>query len=87
MSGWAELENFLTTDPRDVGCDEALRLLHVYVDLVVQDGSEEAARHYPQVAAHLLACGPCREDFEGLLLAVRAAGTTDTDRNAHPRQP
>jgi hypothetical protein len=71
MSGRAELERFLTTDPRDVGCDEALRLLHVYVEVVLDDGSEQAARRYPEVAAHLLACGPCGEDFDGLLIAVR----------------
>jgi hypothetical protein len=26
---------------------------------------------YPQVAAHLLACGPCAEDLAGLLAAMR----------------
>jgi hypothetical protein len=26
----------------------------------------------PGVAAHLLACGPCAEDYEGLLAAARA---------------
>jgi hypothetical protein len=80
LSGWAELEHFLTTDPRDVGCEEALRLLHVYVDLVVDDSSGVAARRYPGIAAHLQACGPCGEDFEGLLLAVRTAGTIETER-------
>lgn len=84
MSGRTELEQFLATDPRDVGCDEALRLLHVYVDLVLDDGSEEAARCYPGVAAHLLACGPCGQDFDGLLIAVRTAGTTETDRDTRP---
>ena len=32
----------------------------------------EAARRFPGVAAHLLACDPCAEDFDGLLLAVQA---------------
>jgi len=74
MSGWDELERFLRTDPRDVGCDQALAVLHVYVEVVHDDGAEEADRRYPGVAAHLRACGPCDEDFEGLLLAVRTAG-------------
>jgi hypothetical protein len=26
---------------------------------------------YPGIAAHLLACGPCGEDFEGLLTVLR----------------
>ncbi len=73
MTGWDELDRFLRTDPRDVGCDQALRILHVYVELVLDDESgAEAARRFPGVAAHLLSCGPCTEDFEGLLLAARA---------------
>jgi hypothetical protein len=68
MSDLERLDRFLRTDPRDVGCDEALAILHVYVELVAT--GEDAARRYPGVAAHLLACGPCSEDFAGLLLAV-----------------
>lgn len=68
MSDWSELDAFLTTDPADVGCDEAMRILHIYVDLVV--GGEDAASRYPGVASHLSQCGPCSEDFEGLLALV-----------------
>jgi hypothetical protein len=68
MSDLERLERFLRTDPRDVGCDEAMAVLHLYVDVVAV--GEDAARRYPGVAAHLLACGPCSEDFAGLLLAV-----------------
>ncbi|KUN00605.1 hypothetical protein AQI95_34435 [Streptomyces yokosukanensis] len=64
----ASLERFLNTDPRDVGCDEALRLLHVYADLKAAGGDPE--RHWPGVSAHLLSCGPCDEDYHGLLAAV-----------------
>ena len=72
MNGWSALERFLQTDPRDVGCDQVVRILHVYVELVLDDESgAEAARRYPGVAAHLLSCGPCAEDYQGLLLAVR----------------
>jgi hypothetical protein len=68
MSDWSELDAFLTTDPADVGCDEAMRVLHIYVDLMVS-GADAAAR-YPGVASHLRQCGPCSEDFEGLLALV-----------------
>lgn len=72
MTGWDELDRFLRTDPRDVGCEQALRILHVYVELVLDDESGgQARRWYPGVAAHLLDCGPCAEDFQGLLLAAR----------------
>jgi hypothetical protein len=68
MSDSGALEKFLRTDPRDVGCDQAMAVLHIYVDLTA--AGDDAASRYPGVAAHLLACGPCGEDFAGLLLAV-----------------
>jgi hypothetical protein len=74
MNGWSALDNFLHTDPQDVGCAEAMDILHVYVDLAATDATE-AQRRYPGVAAHLRACGPCEEDFEGLLNAVRDAAS------------
>ncbi|WP_396903872.1 hypothetical protein [Mycolicibacterium phlei] len=66
MTDWTRLQRFLTTDPRDVGCGEAMAVLHIYVDLP----ADERARRYPGVLAHLLACGPCADDFDGLLAAV-----------------
>ena len=68
MSEWERLDRFLRTDPRDVGCDEAVAVLHIYADLIV--AGEDAAGRYPGVAAHLAACGPCAEDLTGLLAAV-----------------
>ena len=68
MSDLDRLERFLRTDPRDIGCDEAMAALHVYVNLTA--AGVDAAERYPGVAAHLAACGPCSEDFAGLLLAV-----------------
>ena len=68
MNGWPELDRFLRTDPRDVGCAEATEVLHVYVDLVASGAPAE--QRYPGIAAHLRADGPCGEDFEALLAAV-----------------
>jgi hypothetical protein len=67
-NGWAELDRFLRTDPADVGCERAMEMLHIYVDLVETGG--DPPRRYPGIAAHLAACGPCGEDFHGLLAAV-----------------
>jgi len=67
MNGWSALDRFLGTDPRDVGCAEAMELLHVYAELAAAGGPVE--ERYP--AVHLRACGPCGDDFEGLLAAVR----------------
>ena len=68
MSGWRELDDFLRTDPSDVGCAEAMAMLHVFAELVA---AGEAERRYSGIAAHLHACGPCGEDFDALLTAVR----------------
>lgn len=68
MNELDRLEKFLRTDPLDVGCEDALAVLPRYVDLIA--AGEDAAALYPGVAAHLLACGPCAQDFAGLLLAV-----------------
>lgn len=74
MKKWTEFERFLQTDPRDVGCGRAMEVLHVYVELVAAEADRATAeRRYPGVAAHLLACGPCNDDFDGLLAAVRGS--------------
>ena len=64
------LVRFLATDPVDVGCDEALRLLHIYVDLI--GAGEDPEGRLPGLAAHFRACGPCAEDLDGLLASARA---------------
>lgn len=69
MNGWQALDRFLRTDPRDVGCAEAMDMLHVYAELVA--AGVDAEQRYPGIAAHLQACGPCGEDYQGLLAAVR----------------
>ena len=69
MNGWSELDRFLRTNPRDVGCAQAMEMLHVYAELLA--AGEPAAERYPGIAAHLDACGPCGEDFEGMLAALR----------------
>ena len=71
MNGWSALDRFLRTDPQDVGCAQAMDMLHIYAELVA--AGEPADERYPGIAAHLRACGPCGEDFEGLLAALRRA--------------
>ncbi len=68
MDGRAELDRFLRTDPRDVGCAQAMEMLHLYAEL--RASGVRAEEQYPGIAVHLRACGPCGEDFEGLLAAL-----------------
>jgi hypothetical protein len=69
MTGWwRSLERLLAADPRDVGCDGAIAVLHVYVELLA--ARIDAAEQFPGVATHLAACASCAEDTRGLLAAV-----------------
>lgn len=74
MTRWEKLDRFLETDPLDVGCEETLRLLHVYVELLIADPTAaEAESRHAGIAAHLRACDPCADDLQGLLLAALSA--------------
>lgn len=66
---WARLDAFLRTDPRDAGCDATMDVLDIYAELLV--AGEDAAQRFPVLHAHLLACGACGQDLEGLLAALR----------------
>ena len=68
MTGEADLQHFLTTDPRDVGCGQTMELLDVYAELILAGADVE--QQYPGIAAHLRACLPCQDDLRGLLAAV-----------------
>jgi hypothetical protein len=46
----------------------AFEMLHVYTELFV--AGKEPERRFPGIAAHLEACGPCGEDFAGLVAAI-----------------
>ena len=69
MDGWPALDDFLRTDPRDAGCARAMEMLHIFAELAAAGAPAE--QRYPGIAAHLRACGPCSEDFEGILAALR----------------
>jgi hypothetical protein len=76
-SHWSRLGAFLQTDPRDAGCDTTMEMIDVYAELVAA-GSDPAAR-FPGLHAHFLACGPCAEDLEGLLIAITEETPSTTD--------
>lgn len=73
MTDRSALDRFLRTDPRDVGCAQAMEMLHVYAELAA--GGDLVEERYPGIAAHLRACGPCGDDFDGLLTALRGEAT------------
>jgi hypothetical protein len=68
------LQAFLRTNPQDVGCGEAMEILHMYAELIAHNPGI-AEQRYAEVAAHLRACGPCATDLAGLLELLRTADT------------
>ena len=68
MDAAEAIGRFLATDPCDVGCDDAWQVIHVYAEQVALGDDPE--QRFPGVTAHLVACAPCAEDFQGLLAAL-----------------
>jgi hypothetical protein len=52
-----------------------MAVLHIYADFMAR--GEDPEVQYPGVSAHLRACGPCAEDLNGLLEAIRANAEGD----------
>jgi hypothetical protein len=75
MKGLSHLEQFLRTDERDAGCAETFELLDRYVERQMSHG--DAAEHFPGIAVHLQTCGPCVQDYQGLLAALAELGRHD----------
>lgn len=73
MTDVRDLLAFLETDPRDVGCERAWDLVHVYAEMV--STGEDPEELFPGVTAHLASCCPCEQDFQGLLTALRHEAT------------
>jgi hypothetical protein len=55
----------------EIGCDECFEELDRFVEMRLS--GLDAARAMPLVQEHLAICGECREEFEALLLALRAS--------------
>ena len=72
------LQRLLGTNHRDTGCEGAFELLDQYVE-AVRRGAPPDPR-YAGFLTHLRNCAACREDTEGLLIALDAL-----DRGQFPR--
>jgi len=65
--GW--LRPLLAADPGDTGCDVAFQALDRYAEADLE--GSDPRRQFPGVGAHLVGCGPCGQDYQGLLAAAR----------------
>jgi len=64
------VRGIVTTRPDEVGCDECFEQVDRFAEMVL-DG-KDAAEALPLVEDHLQRCDECREEFEALLVALRA---------------
>ena len=53
----------LRTDPRDVDCAQAMKMLHSHAELAAV--GDPAAERYPGIAAHLRACARAGKTLKG----------------------
>jgi hypothetical protein len=58
----------------EIGCDECFEQLDRFVEMRLS--GMDPAQAMPLVQEHLEICGECREEFEALLAALRAAEET-----------
>jgi len=64
------LRSLSITQEEEMTCGECYQQVDVYVDMLREGKS--AAEVLPLVEHHLTLCPPCRDEFEALVVALRA---------------
>ncbi|MBC8509887.1 MAG: hypothetical protein ISR58_13070 [Anaerolineales bacterium] len=64
-----------TTTDKEIGCDDCFEFVDIFVESQLQ--GKNPAEAMPLVEAHLNRCANCHEEFEALLVAIKA--TTDNN--------
>jgi heterodisulfide reductase subunit B len=64
------LREMAETREVEIGCDECFEQVDRFVEMELSGLNAAQAR--PLVRDHLKICGECREEFQALLLALRA---------------
>jgi len=72
MSHESDIDGMLSAESVDAGCAAGFEVLHRYVEEELAGG--EAARSHPGLAAHLVSCSACRQDYLGLVEAAQRFG-------------
>jgi RNA polymerase sigma-70 factor, ECF subfamily len=81
--GW--LRPLLAADPGDTGCDVAFQTLDRYAEADLAGSDPQPL--FPGVSAHLAACLPCGQDYQGMLAAARSAGAGPSEPAPDTAQP
>ena len=72
MNEIPDMDALLAADSVDAGCAAGFEVLHRYVDEELAGG--QPARTHPGMAAHLVSCPACQQDYLGLLDAAETFG-------------
>ena len=64
------VRGILSTRSDEIGCDECFDKVDRYAEMVLE--GRDAAAALPLVSDHLERCSDCREEFEALLIALKA---------------
>ncbi len=56
----------------ELGCDECFEQVDRFIEMELS--GLDAAQAMPLVQEHLEICGECREEYEALVMALRATG-------------
>jgi hypothetical protein len=64
------VRDILSTQPLEIGCDTCFAQLDCFVEMVLT--GKDAVSAMPLVHEHLQRCGPCREEFEALISALKS---------------
>ena len=60
----------LTTKEDEIGCDECFSVLDLFIELKM--AGKNAAEIMPLVQDHLERCGDCHEEYDAILVALKA---------------
>ena len=71
------LRSLSITQEEEMTCGECYQQVDMYVDML-RDG-KSPAEVLPLVEHHLTLCPPCREEFEALVVALRAVDEENED--------
>ncbi len=72
MNGDRDMDALLAAESADAGCAAGFEVLHHYVEEELAGG--QPARTHPGLAAHLISCPACRQDYIGLVEAAEIFG-------------
>ena len=72
MNGDRDLDALLAAESADAGCAAGCEVLDRYVEEQLAGG--QPARTHPGLAAHLVSCPACRQDYLGLIEAAEIYG-------------